>query len=92
MTKAIAYARVAGNGRFADLGIALQVYQIREFADRAGLEIITEITDIQSVTRSVCHGLTRLRALLDAGAAEAVIVTSLDRLSRKPVDVLALLR
>src|SRR5215212_8253194 len=90
MIKAIAYARVSTEDQSRGWSLPTQLEAIHEFAERRGMEIITKFTDSETGTKLERTGFTQVRELLRNGAAQALIVYSLDRLSRNHVNSLIL--
>jgi len=94
MNKMIAYVRVSTDKQ-AESGqsIETQVDQIKKYAALYDLEIIdTIIDDGYSASNLDRSGLKRVFAMLNAGIAQGVIITKLDRLTRSVFDLSYLLK
>ena len=92
--KAAILARVSSSGREAALSLETQAEECTRFAVSLGFQV-----DVECVHREIGSGATldraqlaNLRRMASAGKLEALIVYRPDRLSRNPVDLLALLR
>src|SRR3990167_11275825 len=83
--KMIAYVRVSTDKQAEEgMSLAAQSEQIAKYAALYDLEIIdTIIDDGYSASSLDRPGLKRAFAMLDVGIAEGVIITKLDRLTRK---------
>ena len=86
--------RVNSSGREAALSLETQVEECTRFAVSLGFQV-----DAECVHREIGSGrtldrakLANLRRMASAGKLDALIVYRPDRLSRNPVDLLALLR
>jgi DNA invertase Pin-like site-specific DNA recombinase len=91
--RAVGYARVSTDKQ-ADRGVSLdaQVEKIRAMAVVQGAELADIIVDAGESAKSLERpGMARLRALVEAGAVEAVIIAKLDRLTRSVKDLAVLL-
>jgi site-specific DNA recombinase len=91
--KTIGYIRVSTDKQ-ADRGVSLdaQAEKIRAMAVVHGAELIDIIIDGGESAKSLNRpGMTRLLALVDSGAVQAVIVAKLDRLTRSVKDLCTLL-
>src|SRR3972149_530383 len=94
MNKMIAYVRVSTDKQ-AESGhsIETQVDQVKKYAALYDLEIIdTIIDDGYSASNLDRSGLKRVFAMLNAGIAQGVIITKLDRLTRSVFDLSYLLK
>jgi site-specific DNA recombinase len=92
MNKAIGYIRVS-TGRQEAEGISLQAQQAKVTAmaslkDLDLVEVVTDDTSGKSLNR---QGLQHVLRLVESGAIQAIIVTKLDRLTRRLTDLLSLL-
>lgn len=90
--KALGYVRVSTEqqGR-SGLGKDAQVAAIDAIAAREGLTVVAVVEDVASgKTTNGRHGLHAAIARIEAGEAEALIVSKLDRLARSLGDFLAL--
>ena len=90
--RAVIYARVAPHEPLNDRNLSTQVEACRRYATHHGLavtanQIITEVYSGATIKRP---GLDRVRALTDGREVDAVIVYTLDRLSRNPAHLLFL--
>jgi site-specific DNA recombinase len=83
LMKTVGYVRVSTD-RQADQGVSLpaQSEKIRAMAVVQGGELIDVIVDAESAKSLNRPGMSRLLALVDSGAVQAVIVAKLDRLTR----------
>src|SRR3990172_7207355 len=92
--KMIAYVRVSTDKQAEEgMSIATQSEQIAKYAGLYDLEIIdTIIDDGYSASSLDRPGLKRTFAMLDAGIAQGVIITKLDRLTRSVFDLGYLLK
>jgi hypothetical protein len=92
LMKTVGYVRVSTD-RQADQGVSLpaQSEKIRAMAVVQGGELIDVIVDAESAKSLNRPGMSRLLALVDSGAVQAVIVAKLDRLTRSVKDLCTLL-
>jgi len=92
--KMIAYVRVSTEKQAEEgMSLAAQSEQIAKYAALYDLEIIdTIIDDGYSASSLDRPGLKRVFAMLDAGIAQGVIITKLDRLTRSVFDLSYLLK
>jgi site-specific DNA recombinase len=92
LMKTIGYMRVSTDKQ-ADRGVSLdaQAEKIRVMAVVQGGELIDVIVDAESAKSLNRPGMSRLLALVDSGAVQAVIVAKLDRLTRSVKDLCTLL-
>lgn len=91
--KAIGYTRVSTEDQARE-GVSLdnQESKIRAYAALHGLELVDVIRDEGISGKGLARpGFNRLRGILDAGGANAVIAYKLDRISRKTIDILTVL-
>ncbi len=90
--KAIGYVRVSTDKQ-ADFGVSLeaQTEKVRAMAVVQGAELIEIIVDAESAKSLNRRGMARLLSLVDAGAADTVIIAKLDRLTRSVKDLAELL-
>jgi site-specific DNA recombinase len=89
--RAAAYLRVSSEKQADEdrFGYHRQITSVREYASRAGLEVVREYRDAitgKSVTRAGLDALAR-----DADAFDAVIISSVDRLARDVTSSYAVL-
>jgi DNA invertase Pin-like site-specific DNA recombinase len=92
--RAVGYARVS-TSRQAEDGVSLdaQTAKIRAMTTVQGVELVEVIVDAGESAKSLARpGMTRLLALVEAGAVDTVIIAKLDRLTRSVVDLAALLK
>ncbi len=92
-TKTILYSRVS-SVKQADSGLSMEAQETkcRQYAALYDLEIVEVITDPGESAKSLDRpGLKRAIAMLESGAAEALLVAKLDRLTRSVVDLGTLL-
>jgi site-specific DNA recombinase len=92
--KAIGYVRVSTEKQ-ADCGVSLeaQTAKIRAMAVVQGATLVDVLMDAGESAKSLQRpGMTRLLALVDAGAVETVIIAKLDRLTRSVADLAELLK
>jgi site-specific DNA recombinase len=88
-TKTIAYLRVSTEKQ-ADRGVSLdaQRAKVLAYAGLYDLELLEVIVDAGESAKSLDRpGLQRALGMLKAGAAEALLVVKLDRLTRSVVDL-----
>ncbi len=84
MLRAIIYCRTASAHEGSDFSLAVQADRCRVYCERLGYQVTEVITDSgQSGNTLERPGLTRLRALVAAGQAEAVVTLNTDRLTRR---------
>jgi site-specific DNA recombinase len=91
--RSIGYARVSTDKQ-ADKGVSLDVQaaKIQAMAALQDAELLETIVDAAESAKSLNRpGMTRLLALIDAGAVDSVIVAKLDRLTRSVKDLAVLL-
>src|ERR1700736_751038 len=91
--KTVGYVRVSTDKQ-ADRGVSLeaQAEKIRAMAVVHGAELLDIIVDGGESAKSLNRpGMARLRALVDAGEVQAVIIAKLDRLTRSVKDLCTLL-
>lgn len=92
-TKAVAYVRVSLE-KMADEGVSLDAQEERllSYAQAFDIDIIEVVRDAGASAKDLGRrGLQRALALLDTGAASALLVTKLDRLTRSVKDLAVLL-
>lgn len=88
-TKAVAYIRVSTDKQ-ADAGQSLEAQRakVEAYASLYDLELVEVVVDAGVSAKSLTRpGLTRALAMLKSGAAEALVVTKLDRLTRSVRDL-----
>lgn len=86
--KAVSYVRVSTDKQ-AEFGVSLeaQTEKIRAMAVVQGAELVDTIVDTETAKNLNRPGITRLLALVDSKAVQAVIVAKLDRLTRSVRDL-----
>ena len=92
-TRAVAYVRVSTD-RQAEHGVSLdaQRAKLRLYADLYDIEIVEVVVDAGASAKTLeREGLRRALAMLDAGAADGLLVCKLDRLTRSVRDLGTLL-
>lgn len=88
-TKAIGYIRVSTEGQ-ADGGVSLdaQRAKLEAYAALYGLDLVEVIVDAGVSAKTLARpGLARALDLIDSGAADAILVAKLDRLTRSVRDL-----
>ena len=88
-TRVIGYTRVSTD-RQAEQGCSLEAQEekIREYAKVYDLEVVEVITDAGASAKTLDRlGLQRALAMLKRGEADALVVTKLDRLTRRVVNL-----
>jgi site-specific DNA recombinase len=95
MKRAISYTRVSTESQATD-GVSLdnQRDRIRAYADYRGFEIVAEIEDagVSGGKNRAREGFMRLLDTAQSGEVQAIVLYSLDRLSRDMLTLLALER
>lgn len=89
MRKVVGYVRVSTEKQ-ADKGVSLEAQEakIRAYAGLYDLEILEMVVDAGASAKTLDReGLQRALGLLKSGAAEAIVVMKLDRLTRSVVDL-----
>jgi site-specific DNA recombinase len=87
-TRAVAYLRVSTDKQ-AERGVSLEAQEakVRAYADLYDLELVAVVVDAGVSAKTLDRpGLQRAMAMLDAGEADGLLVTKLDRLSRSVGD------
>ncbi len=87
--RVVGYVRVSTEGQ-ADGGVSLpaQVARLSAYAAAMDLELVEIVSDPGVSARTLKRpGLARALGMLDAGRAEALLVTKLDRLTRSVRDL-----
>lgn len=89
--KTVGYVRVSGSRQVAEgYGLVTQERRIRAYATSQGWTLAEIIRDeAQSGVASDRPGFLRLRAMVEAGEVERIIIYKLDRLSRSLLDLKA---
>lgn len=89
--RVVIYARVATDGLNGS-NLSTQVEACRRYADQHGLTVTAEhiITEVYSGIRLTRPGLDRVRALAAGREIDAVILSTIDRLSRDADQLLFL--
>lgn len=88
-TRTVAYVRVSTEKQ-ADRGVSLQAQQakIRAYAELYGLDLMEVVVDAGVSAKSLDRpGLSRALGMLRSGAAAALLVVKLDRLTRSVRDL-----
>src|SRR5579872_5990046 len=88
-TKTIAYLRVSTEKQ-ADRGVSLDAQRVKAaaYAELYDLELVETIVDAGESAKSLDRpGLQRALAMLKGGAADALLVVKLDRLTRSVADI-----
>jgi DNA invertase Pin-like site-specific DNA recombinase len=88
-TRTVAYIRVSTDKQ-ADRGVSLEAQdaKVRAYAELYGLDLVDVIVDAGESAKSLERpGLQRALGMLKAGAAEALLVVKLDRLTRSVRDL-----
>jgi site-specific DNA recombinase len=84
MKRAIIYCRTATAQGDSIFSLDAQIYICRAYCERHDYEVIEVITDDGKSGRTLNRpGLVRVYELITAGKADAVVVTSLGRLTRQ---------
>jgi site-specific DNA recombinase len=88
-TRAVAYIRVSTDKQ-ADKGVSLdaQRAKVTAYAELYELELVEVVVDAGASAKSLDRpGLTRALGMLKSGAADALVVMKLDRLTRSVADL-----
>lgn len=88
-TRAVAYVRVSTDKQ-ADHGVSLEAQQakIAAYAQLYELDLVETVVDAGASAKTLARpGLQRALALLQEGAAQALLVVKLDRLTRSVRDL-----
>lgn len=88
--RAIIYTRVSTDAQEENYSLPSQLVACRRYAEQHGMTVVAELSDVMSGAMLDRPSLTQVRDLLRAGAAEALIVFSSDRLSRAVAHMLLL--
>ncbi|MCS6888651.1 MAG: recombinase family protein [Chloroflexus sp.] len=88
--KAVVYARVSSEEQGNNFSIPSQIAACHRYATDRNWHIVAELTDTMSGAVLDRPGLRKLRDLIAVRAVDAVIVYSLDRLSRNVAHMLLL--
>ncbi|MCS6889879.1 MAG: recombinase family protein, partial [Chloroflexus sp.] len=88
--RAAVYARVSTEEQGDNFSIPSQIAAARRYASDRGWQVVAELTDTMSGAVLDRPGLRKLRDLIAARAVDAVVVYSLDRLSRNVAHMLLL--
>lgn len=83
MKQAIIYCRISTKAQEGNYSCAMQERECRAYADQHGMTVLRVLTDQASGSTLDRPGLDALRDLAEAHEMDAVLVWSLDRLSRK---------
>ena len=86
MIKAVAYYRVASPDG-AEMGLQRQKETVREYAKKNGYEIAAEVEAVESGSTANRDSLKEVKRELDNTGSEAVLVRTIDRISRKPMEI-----
>ena len=84
--RVVLYARVSTEEQArSGFSLAQQLEALREYAERAGYEVVEEVSDPGYSGASLARpGIDRVRRLVAAGAASVVLAQDRDRISREP--------
>ena len=88
--RAIIYARVSTDEQGDNFSLPSQINACRTYATERGMQVVAELQDVQSGAVLERPGLARARELARQRQIDAVIVYSLDRLSRNVAHTLLL--
>jgi site-specific DNA recombinase len=88
--RAIIYARVSTDEQGDNFSLPSQIDACRTYATERGMQVVAELQDVQSGAVLERPGLARARELAHQRQIDAVIVYSLDRLSRNVAHTLLL--
>jgi site-specific DNA recombinase len=88
--RAIIYARVSTDEQGDNFSLPSQIDACRTYATERGMQVVAELQDVQSGAVLERPGLARARELARQRQIDAVIVYSLDRLSRNVAHTLLL--
>ena len=80
--KAAIYTRVSTDDQAHNYSLPTQLEACRRYAAANQLEVIAEFSDTESGADHDRPGLNKLRDLIQAGAIDALVVYSVDRLAR----------
>lgn len=86
MAKAVAYYRVA-SPEGAEMGLQRQKETVREYAKKNGYEIVAEVEAIESGSTVNRDSLKEVKRELDNTGSEAVLIRTIDRIARKPMEI-----
>lgn len=86
MIKAVAYYRVASPDG-AEMGLQRQKETVREYAKKNGYEIAAEVEAVESGSTANRDSLKEVKRELDNTGSEVVLVRTIDRISRKPMEI-----
>lgn len=86
MIKAVAYYRVASPDG-AEMGLQRQKETVREYAKKNGYEIAAEVEAVESGSIANRDSLKEVKRELDNTGSEVVLVRTIDRISRKPMEI-----
>lgn len=86
MIKAVAYYRVASPDG-AEMGLQRQKETVREYAKKNGYEIAAEVEAVESGSTANRESLKEVKRELDNTGSEAVLVRTIDRIARKPMEI-----
>lgn len=88
MRTAIIYARVSTIEQGERYGLPVQLRACREYAKQNGLTVVAEVQDERTGENLDRPGLTRARAMVRDGKADAILAMCADRISRELADLL----
>ncbi len=88
--RAVIYTRVSTDEQGENFSLPSQAAVCRAYANHHEMQIVAEFSDTMSGAHLERPGLRRVRDLIQAQAVEAVIVYTLDRLSRNVAHLLVL--
>src|ERR1700723_1232086 len=87
-TRVVGYIRCSTRLQATEgVSLAAQEARLRAYALALELDLVAVERDVQSAKTKDRPGLARALAMLDAGAADGVLVTKLDRLTRSVRDL-----
>lgn len=92
--KAIAYTRVSTDEKAVrTLSLEAQHIEVTTYADRSGLTIVKILTDEDESASTLNRpAMSELLTHIDSGGIDAVIISKLDRLTRRIKDFMSLLQ
>ncbi len=92
--KAIAYTRVSASEQaISDLSLESQQREVIAYAERSGVVIVSVLSDKDESASSLNRpAMSELLTHIDSGRIDAVIISKLDRLTRRIKDFMSLLQ
>jgi len=88
--RAIIYTRVSTEDQGDNNSLPTQLAAGRRYAEQHGMGVVAELSDTMSGSVLDRPGLTKVRQIVNAGGADALIVYSQDRLTRSVAHMLLL--